>query len=83
MKRMLLLSLIRMSVGMTDAKLRNEILFNSDWKFLKSDPKGAEKPDYDDLRWMNINLPHDWSVEGPYGKGQPKLRGIFAWRDWM
>ncbi|MGD0036530.1 MAG: glycoside hydrolase family 2 TIM barrel-domain containing protein [Bacteroidota bacterium] len=49
--------------------------FNLDWKFSKGDPKGAEKSDYDDSRWMNINLPHDWSIEGPYGKDNPSCQG--------
>ena len=57
--------------------------FDLDWKFFKSDPKGAEKPSYDDSRWMNISLPHDWSIEGPYCKDNPScqgyLRGGIGW----
>ena len=76
MKRVLLaIALFLLSVGMTDAKPRTEVLLNSNWKFFKGDLKGAEKPAYDDSRWMNISLPHDWSVEEPYGKDNPSCQG--------
>lgn len=40
--------------------------FNRDWKFLKGDPEGAAEAAFDDGSWRQLNLPHDWSVEGPY-----------------
>lgn len=40
--------------------------FNRDWKFLKGDPAGASEVGFDDDNWRKLNLPHDWSVEGPY-----------------
>jgi beta-galactosidase len=42
------------------------ILFNSGWKFIKGDVTGAERPAYDDHTWRAVNLPHDWSIEGPF-----------------
>jgi beta-galactosidase len=27
---------------------------------------GAAAPDYDDSEWRELNLPHDWAVEGPF-----------------
>jgi beta-galactosidase len=35
------------------------------WKFQKGDPKDAAKPGFDDSRWRTLDLPHDWSIEGP------------------
>ena len=40
--------------------------FNYNWKFYKGDIKGAEESDFNDSHWRNLDLPHDWSVEGPY-----------------
>jgi beta-galactosidase len=40
--------------------------FDLDWRFLKSDVPGAEKPDFDDAGWRVLNVPHDWSIEGPF-----------------
>jgi len=42
--------------------------FDSDWRFLKSDAPGAEKPAFDDLGWRKLDVPHDWSIEGPFDK---------------
>lgn len=36
------------------------------WQFLKNDAPGAEQPDFDAAQWHTINLPHDWSIEGPF-----------------
>ena len=38
-------------------------LFNADWRFNLADDSTAFKPDYDDSRWRQLVLPHDWSVE--------------------
>jgi beta-galactosidase len=40
--------------------------FDYDWRFLKADAPGAEKPDFDDSAWRTLNVPHDWSIEGPF-----------------
>ncbi|MDO9155067.1 MAG: glycoside hydrolase family 2 TIM barrel-domain containing protein [Paludibacter sp.] len=37
---------------------------NDSWKFNLGDPKTAETIDFNDKRWQNIDLPHDWSVKG-------------------
>ena len=37
---------------------------NKAWKFTLHDPKGAEAVDFNDNRWRNVELPHDWSVKG-------------------
>ncbi|MFC4323021.1 glycoside hydrolase family 2 TIM barrel-domain containing protein [Litchfieldia salsa] len=40
--------------------------FNFDWKFLKEDRSDAFKIDTDDSDWRILDLPHDWSIEGPF-----------------
>jgi beta-galactosidase len=42
------------------------ISFNEDWRFLKGDVEGAEKPGFDDSRWAEVRLPHDWAIDGPF-----------------
>ncbi|HEX3142512.1 MAG TPA: glycoside hydrolase family 2 TIM barrel-domain containing protein [Pyrinomonadaceae bacterium] len=39
--------------------------FDRDWLFLKSDAPGADKQDLDDAAWRTLDVPHDWSIEGP------------------
>ncbi|WP_281614877.1 glycoside hydrolase family 2 TIM barrel-domain containing protein [Flammeovirga sp. SubArs3] len=45
--------------------------FNKDWKFKLDDHSGAEKLNYNDKDWRDLNLPHDWSIEGEYDKDHP------------
>jgi beta-galactosidase len=40
--------------------------FDSDWKFSKEQAKGANQINYDDSNWQRVELPHDWSIEGPF-----------------
>jgi beta-galactosidase len=40
-----------------------EQLFDLDWRFLRGDVAGAEKPGFDDSAWRKVDLPHDWSIE--------------------
>jgi len=49
--------------------------FDNDWRFLKGDVSGAENPSFDDSSWRKLDVPHDWSIEGPYDKDNPTSRG--------
>ena len=40
--------------------------FDAHWHFTKGDVSGAEQPGYDDSTWRVVDLPHDWSIEGPF-----------------
>ena len=47
---------------------RQRLLMDYNWKFIQNDIKGAEKIDFDDTQWRELNLPHDWSIEGEFNK---------------
>ena len=49
--------------------------FDNGWRFIKEDPAGAEAPSFDDSKWRQLDVPHDWSIEGPYDKANPTNRG--------
>lgn len=49
--------------------------FDNDWLFLKSDAAGAEKPSFDDALWRRLDVPHDWSIEGPFAENNPTGKG--------
>lgn len=40
--------------------------FNKDWLFVKDSFPGAEAEDFSDSNWRKLDLPHDWSIEGPF-----------------
>src|SRR5665213_2119339 len=47
---------------------KRRISFNDDWRFFKGDSDGAEKPGFDDSKWAQVRLPHDWAIEGPFDR---------------
>jgi beta-galactosidase len=45
--------------------------FDFDWRFFKGDAPGAQQPGFSDAAWRTLDLPHDWSVEGPFVQNEP------------
>jgi len=45
--------------------------FDFGWRFTRGDASGAEMPDFADAGWRDVDLPHDWSIEGPYDENAP------------
>ena len=58
----------RRLAGPTGREIHN---FDFGWKFFKGRAQGAEKIDYDDSQWRDLDVPHDWSIEGPFAKDNP------------
>ena len=44
---------------------RKLIPFDTGWRFHLGDDPAARQPGFDDASWRTLDLPHDWSVEGP------------------
>jgi beta-galactosidase len=61
------------------------VSFNSDWRFHLGDGVNGQDPNLDDSQWRQLNLPHDWSIEGefdeknPAGTGGGALPGGIGW----
>ena len=45
--------------------------FDLGWKFHKGDVSGAEVPEASDGDWRILDIPHDWSIEGPFDEKEP------------
>lgn len=58
-------------------------LFTQDWKFFKGDCADGYYNEFNDADWRNIDLPHDFSIEGPfsdaYASGTGYLPGGIGW----
>lgn len=54
---------------------RTILNLDAGWRFMKGDAAGADALSYDDSGWRKIDVPHDWSIEGPYDKANPTSRG--------
>ncbi|NQT24509.1 DUF4982 domain-containing protein [candidate division KSB1 bacterium] len=49
--------------------------FNRDWLFQLGDIKDAQNPTIDDADWRQLDVPHDWSIEGEFSSDHPATTG--------
>jgi len=47
---------------------RTTTSFDAGWQFFKADALDAEKIDFNDSTWRRLDVPHDWSIEGPFAQ---------------
>ncbi|GAA4237299.1 beta-galactosidase GalB [Postechiella marina] len=47
--------------------------FDFGWKFFAGEIANSENFDFDDGNWRDVNLPHDWSIEGNFSKNNPSF----------
>jgi beta-galactosidase len=50
---------------------RSRESFDFGWKFLQADAAGAQMPNFADASWREVDLPHDWSIEGAFDQAAP------------
>jgi beta-galactosidase len=46
-------------------------LFDDHWKFALGEQEGASEKGFDDKGWRDVELPHDWSIEGAPDRRNP------------
>ena len=49
--------------------------FDRGWKFHLTDVEQAQDPAVTDDAWRNVDLPHDWSIEGEFSQSHPATAG--------
>lgn len=49
--------------------------FNESWKFHLGNIENADQLTFNDSHWRDLNLPHDWSVEGEFSDTNPATPG--------
>ena len=78
-----LLSLALMPLKAPASQARVTEDFDASWLFSKGDFQSAMMPDFNDASWRTLNVPHDWSIEGPfspdYGSGNGFVPGGVGW----
>lgn len=60
--------LLLLVASCTKPQERISVSFNEDWSFQKGETKTEHLSTFDDSTWRNLNLPHDWAIEGPFDK---------------
>jgi beta-galactosidase len=59
--------------GSTATGARSVSSFDAGWLFNKGDASGAEATGFADSAWRMVNVPHDWSIEGPFDQNATTL----------
>lgn len=59
---------IMMCMMLAASAQSKEQLLLSGWRFHKGSAAGAEARDYNDSKWQNVTIPHDWAISGPFDK---------------
>lgn len=52
---------------MISAQVRTSYTFEKGWKFIREDNADFIQPDYNDIKWQSVVVPHDWAIYGPFG----------------
>lgn len=74
----LLASGCRMTASQENSSRTRDFCF--DWKFFKGDAAEAYQPGFDDSQWIDVHLPHDWSIAEFKNRANPGRgeNGYFA-----
>ena len=51
---------------------RTETVFKTGWRFSRTDDAAQSKTDFDDSKWEQVCVPHDWAIYGPFSKNNDK-----------
>jgi beta-galactosidase len=52
---------------------RVTINFDRDWRFHLGEVENGQNADFDDTSWRQLDVPHDWSIEGGEVSQRPQL----------
>ena len=60
---------------------REVITLQTGWKFSKGNFELASQTGFDDSKWQNVTIPHDWGIEGPVMEDGDGGTGKLPWKD--
>ncbi len=55
----------------TTLSAQHRELLDYGWRFQLGDDSTCVSPTFDDSQWRQVDLPHDWSIEGEFSKEHP------------
>jgi beta-galactosidase len=61
-----MLALCTISPLFSQQRVREHRVLAKGWKFIKGDFQGAAAVAFDDSRWQEVIIPHDWAIYGPF-----------------
>ena len=66
-----LCSLLGAAPARADDSPRQTLAFDAGWQFSRGDFAGASLANFSDEGWQSVDLPHDWSILGPFDRLNP------------
>lgn len=78
MNRYLVVLTLLLGFGMLEA--RQEIPFNTGWRFALGERENAQALAFDDRNWTDVRLPHDWAIGGAFDPELDGNTGKLPWR---
>ena len=67
MRRFVVLLVAMFAFGATlSAQQRSEQLLDKGWRFTRTDSEEHSRVGFDDSKWQQVRVPHDWAIYGPF-----------------
>jgi len=67
--------LLAASLGFANSRPGKTVSFNQNWRFNLGDVPDAKDAGFNDSQWRQLDLPHDWSIEGEFNENAPSGTG--------
>ena len=71
--RFVLLTFLLAASSVAFGQARKTASFDADWRFAKGDVQNAKTTAFDDAAWRKLDVPQDWSIEGPFDAKNPTI----------
>ncbi len=63
--RKIFLSLFLIGIPVTNFAQTKQTL-QKNWKFTREDNSAFSQSNFNDVKWQNVTIPHDWAIYGPF-----------------
>lgn len=83
--RTVVLCLFVALICVANPRFGKRVSFKDHWRFQPGDVRNGQNTDFNDSQWRQLNLPHDWSIEGEFSEKAPagyRRRSIARW-SWL
>ena len=65
-KRIYLLLILCLCASGLFSQTREEFLLEKNWRFTREDRPEFTSVSFDDAKWQQVTVPHDWAIYGPF-----------------
>src|ERR1051326_4343074 len=69
------LLLFSTSLCLANSRPEKRVSFNQNWRFNLGDVPNGQDTGLNDSKWRQLDLPHDWSIEGEFSENAPSGTG--------